>query len=82
MWGYLGLYPLYSGKSQLSVSIPLLPQFQLTRDTGAVIVITRHGTGSRLRAVTINGRPIAGSIIELSELLGPARVALDFYTAP
>lgn len=69
VWAYMGIYPLYSGKSQLSLSIPLFESIKITRDNGNMINISRIGNGKSIKKLLINGEQWEGGAILPLEFL-------------
>ncbi len=76
-WAYLGFYPLYSGKAQLSVSIPMFSDISIARENGGMLHIATHGAGTKIAKLTIDGRTIAGSIVAIADFV--AAHTIDFY---
>jgi putative alpha-1,2-mannosidase len=69
-----GFYPLYSGKSQLSVSIPMFSSIQITRETGHIIQILTHGVGSRVAKLLVDGVVVPSSLMELHTFTNATKI--------
>ncbi len=78
VWAYLGLYPLYSGNSALSVAAPVFSSVMMTRDGGATVRMERSGEGTRIRSLLLNGRPVTSAILSLDDLLASRNATLSW----
>jgi putative alpha-1,2-mannosidase len=76
-WAHLGFYPLYSGKTQLSVSIPMFRNIRIAKESDGTLRITRHGAGSRIAKLTLDGQTIAGATVNVADFVVATNV--DFY---
>jgi putative alpha-1,2-mannosidase len=76
----MGLYPMYSGRPELSVSVPMLPSFVIQRDNGATITITTHGpSNGTLQKLLVNGKPYTSALLPVSTILDVPSATLDFF---
>ncbi len=81
VWAYLGIYPLYSGNSAVSIASPVFPSVVLTRDEGATVRFERNGDGTRIVSLLLNGRPVSSAIVSLADLLASPNATLSWTMA-
>jgi predicted alpha-1,2-mannosidase len=81
VWAYLGIYPLYSGNSAVSVAAPIFPRVTLTRDSGATVVLERTGSGELISQLLVNGARVSSSIVSFQELLSGQQTTLSWTMA-
>ncbi len=77
---FMGLYPMYSGRPDLSVSVPMLPSFVIQRDNGATLSIQTQGpVNGTLQRLLVNGQPHSSALLPVSQLLSARHATLEFF---
>ena len=74
----MGFYPVDPCGGRYELGTPLFPRLTLHLPSGKAFIITRQGSGPRLRSVRLNGRRLRRSYIQHAEVLKGGRLEFKF----